>query len=228
MIALFASAARVARKKTLSHSNPLHCRRALRAPSTVCGFECESVSSYRTVPFPISTSRLFSKTQECATMSRNGWFDGVPETITALAGLFPGTFVEQQWLHHKPLKLGIRNDLVAAGTVSETEIGRALQFYCRRPMYLRSCIVGAVRIDLSGKPSGVVSETDAAHAATTLASIMSRREQKAKAAADNRVAKTEKPQSVSKPVPKKPAPTPNRDGIGALRLAAQKRRGAAA
>jgi sRNA-binding protein len=104
-------------------------------------------------------------------MSRNGWFEGVPETIAALAGLFPGAFVEQQWLPHKPLKLGIRDDLVAAGIVSETEIGRALQFNCHRPMYLRSCIAGAVRIDLSGKPSGVVSETDAVHAAYTLAKI---------------------------------------------------------
>src|SRR5262245_14767155 len=76
----------------------------------------------------------------------------LPKIIATLAHLFPA-FASEPWERHVPLKLGIHNDLFATGILTLTELSRALGSCCSRIMYLRACVVRAVRYDLNGKPA---------------------------------------------------------------------------
>jgi sRNA-binding protein len=67
-------------------------------------------------------------------------------------------------LEPKPLKVGIRNDIANFLDVNPRTIGYALGHYCGRAAYLLACTEGAIRVGLDGKPAGIVSAADAAHA----------------------------------------------------------------
>jgi ProP effector len=72
---------------------------------------------------------------------------------------FPKTFCEP----NRPLKIGIREDMVAAGFEPRVA-SRFLYKWTHAPRYLRTLIVGAERIDLNGEPAGTVAEDEATFA----------------------------------------------------------------
>jgi ProP effector len=70
---------------------------------------------------------------------------------------FPKCFV--RYPHpRQPLKIGIHKDVYAAlaSVVSRRQLHRALAAYTNDPAYREQLKAGAVRIDLSGEPAGVV------------------------------------------------------------------------
>ena len=80
-----------------------------------------------------------------------------PATVLpALIEAYPACF---DWEDPRPLKIGIHQDLVAAG-FEKAAIKRALARYCNRPLYRRALQAGAVRVDLQGQASGVVAEDE--------------------------------------------------------------------
>ena len=52
----------------------------------------------------------------------------------------------------KPLKVGVRDDVIAAlnGAVTDKEVSLALRIYCGNVGYLKACTEGAERIGLNG------------------------------------------------------------------------------
>jgi sRNA-binding protein len=83
---------------------------------------------------------------------------GDPEkTITALAARFPSAFVADPVQSHRPLKIGIGNDLVAAGFPAR-EANAALKTYTGRPAYQRVVATGGYRVDLDGNAAGEVTD----------------------------------------------------------------------
>jgi sRNA-binding protein len=93
------------------------------------------------------------------------------DTIVALAELFPACFAVFQD-RRKPLKLGIREDLIAAmtGAITAKEASLALAIYCGNHGYRKACCkAGAPRIDLNGNTVGSVSAEEAANAKQRLA-----------------------------------------------------------
>ena len=100
--------------------------------------------------------------------------------IATLAARFPQCFtISEQG--HRPLKVNIRLDVIAAigATIAPQELGRALRWYTHNPVYLRSTIAGAPRIDLDGKLAGTVTVAEAAHAKELLAELKARAKQAA-------------------------------------------------
>jgi sRNA-binding protein len=79
------------------------------------------------------------------------------KTITALAARFPSTFVADPVQSHRPLKIGIGSDLVAAGFPAR-EANAALKTYTGRPAYQRVVATGGYRIDLDGNVAGEVTD----------------------------------------------------------------------
>jgi hypothetical protein len=49
--------------------------------------------------------------------------------IAALAAMFPAAFSAETWQEHRPLKVGIGNDLVARGVLGKREVNAALKRY---------------------------------------------------------------------------------------------------
>lgn len=68
----------------------------------------------------------------------------------------------------KPLKIGIQEDLLADEKLAKGKIKRALASYVRSPMYYKSLVSGADRVDLSGAAAGQVTEQEAEHAKAML------------------------------------------------------------
>ncbi|WP_295399284.1 ProQ/FINO family protein [uncultured Thiocystis sp.] len=81
-----------------------------------------------------------------------------------LAARYPACF---DWRQPRPLKIGIREDLLAVGH-PRPAIRRALVAYCSRVKYLKALRAGTPRIDLQGQPAGEVTEDDAADAQAML------------------------------------------------------------
>ena len=102
-----------------------------------------------------------------------------------LAARYPDCF---DWRQPRPLKIGIREDLLADGH-PRPAIRRALGAYCSRVKYLKALRAGTPRIDLQGQPAGEVTEDDAADAQARLSG-----------ATPMRQTRTERP--------KEPTPTP--------------------
>lgn len=68
-----------------------------------------------------------------------------------------------------PLKIGIREELIAAcPDLSKRSIRRALKKWCRSNPYLKAVAEGVTRIDIYGRPAGVVTSEQQAHAMTRL------------------------------------------------------------
>jgi sRNA-binding protein len=101
--------------------------------------------------------------------------------ITVLAELFLA-FTADSWEPHRPLKLGIGQELVALGILTETEVNATLRLYTNRLMYRRSIVLGAVRVDLDGRVVGEVTLDEAAHAKAAVTAIEARQRCRAKAA----------------------------------------------
>jgi ProP effector len=77
--------------------------------------------------------------------------------IAALAAMFPAAFSAEPWQEHRPLKVGIGNDLVARGVLGKREVNAVLKRYVDRLMYQKCLAAGAQRVDLEGNVAGEVS-----------------------------------------------------------------------
>jgi ProP effector len=85
--------------------------------------------------------------------------------VELLCETYPQTFA---FAKPKPLKIGIQEDLVADGKLSQTKIKRGLASYVRAFGYLKSQTDGTARINLAGEAEGAVTAGEAAHAASKL------------------------------------------------------------
>jgi ProP effector len=84
------------------------------------------------------------------------WLKHVLDEV-ALAARFPSTFVADPVQSHRPLKIGIGNDLVAAGFPAR-EANAALKTYTGRPAYQRVVATAGYRVDLDGNVAGEVTD----------------------------------------------------------------------
>jgi sRNA-binding protein len=90
-------------------------------------------------------------------------------TRTKLAEMFPAAIPSNGVSWRKPLKVGIKDDLMRVATGgSAREIFNFLAAFTSGPKYLRSCTIGAARVDLRGRPCGTVMEPQARHAVAKL------------------------------------------------------------
>jgi sRNA-binding protein len=124
----------------------------------------------------------------------------------------------------RPLKLGIHTDILAVldGAVTPRELSRALRRYVSNTYYLRMMAAGAARIDLGGRPAGVVTADEAATAAVRLTSYTVNRKRQTAATA---VVTPAPPAPEIAPVLQMPPPQqPNRISLDDLRQAARLRR----
>src|SRR5258708_36965420 len=110
--------------------------------------------------------------------------------ILALAALFPAAFSAQPWRAHRPLKVGIGNDLVARGVLGAREINAALKRYVDRLMYQKCLAAGGARVDLDGNVAGEVSRGQRCRASRLVARIKA--QQQAETAAANGKAESER------------------------------------
>ena len=106
--------------------------------------------------------------------------------ISLLAEKWPSCFsiIESG---RRPLKRGIREDVLAAlgGAISAGKVSAALRWYVSSPEYQRRLVHGAWRVDLNGKPVGIVSQEDEAHARAQLAAIEAKRAECASASSNS-------------------------------------------
>jgi len=95
----------------------------------------------------------------------------IERNIAALAVAFPRAFsTEPEQM--KPLSIGIKQRIYGRCTLSNREIGDALRRYTRRVAYLHAIVEGAVRVDLDGTASGIVTAKEATHAAEEIKGIL--------------------------------------------------------
>jgi ProP effector len=89
--------------------------------------------------------------------------------IEELCQRYPKTFTHEPD-DVRPLARGIHKAIVAdAPDLPASIVSQALAIYVAWLPYMRACIAGAPRIDLSGDPAGVVTEKEAMYAAQRLA-----------------------------------------------------------
>jgi sRNA-binding protein len=100
---------------------------------------------------------------------RRGYADGVAG-IALLEERWPRAFFVPEH-RRKPLKVGIRQDIVAAGLGDLTpgQLSNALRVYCRNRRYLERLRPNAARVDLNGEFAGYVNAVDAKRATEDLA-----------------------------------------------------------
>jgi sRNA-binding protein len=91
--------------------------------------------------------------------------------IAALAALFPTVFSAEPWRAHRPLKVGIGNDLVERGVLGAREVNAALRRYVDRLMYQKCLAAGGARVDLEGNVAGEVSREQRCRAERLVARI---------------------------------------------------------
>jgi sRNA-binding protein len=106
------------------------------------------------------------------------------QAVAAVIALLAETFQKCFSVHEgrrRPLKLKIHLDIQAAldGAITPAELHKALGMYCSNPVYLGHTRKGAWRLDLDGKPAGIVTADEEAHAQATLAGIRAKREARA-------------------------------------------------
>src|SRR5258708_39875923 len=78
--------------------------------------------------------------------------------IAALAALFPAVFSAEPWRAHRPLKVGIGNDLGGRGVLGAPEGNAAFKRYVDRLMYQKYLAGRGAPLDLQGKVAGEVSK----------------------------------------------------------------------
>jgi sRNA-binding protein len=157
--------------------------------------------------------------------------------IAALAAMFPAAFAAETWQEHRPLKVGIGNDLVARGVLGKREVNAALKRYVDRLMYQKCLAAGGARVDLEGNVAGEVSNEHRSRAERLVARIEVR--QLAETAAAKAAAESEKAvrhtamsssafngKAVFMPLPAQTTPPSGsgRLGLADLKRAAQERR----
>ena len=104
------------------------------------------------------------------------------EIRDALAALFPNAFSAEPWRVHRPLKVGIGNDLVARGVLGARELNAALSRYVDRLMYQKCLAAGGARVDLDGNVAGEVSREQRCRAKRLVARFKARQLAEAAAA----------------------------------------------
>jgi sRNA-binding protein len=102
--------------------------------------------------------------------------------IAALAALFPAAFSAEPWQAHRPLKVGIGDELVARGVLGAPEVNAALKQYVDRLMYQKCLAAGGARFDLEGNLAGEVSSEQRCRARRLVARIKARQLTQATAA----------------------------------------------
>jgi len=132
--------------------------------------------------------------------------------ITLLAERFPKCFSVFE-RDRKLLKVGIDRDIVArAPDIAEADLAHALRLYTGNVHYLALGIVGAPRFDLDGNEAGTVTPDQAEATAARHAIALRRRAARRQA----RLAQKAPPPTITS--------SPKRDGLAALKAAAQARR----
>jgi len=140
------------------------------------------------------------------------------EAVAALRILleqFPDCF---DWNDHRPLKIGIHQDLVTRGVDRRTaRIG--LSRYCRQIGYHHALVEGATRIDLDGPPAGIVTPQEARFAKKNYVAML-------EAAVTKQKGRRERPRpAVIEPAAAAPAVASSaRLGLAELRTAGRQRR----
>jgi sRNA-binding protein len=142
----------------------------------------------------------------------------IENTIAALAAKYPETFFVFE-RRRRPLKVGIRAELMVVCPELRRSIGRALGFYCRNSYYLRAVAAGGVRIGLDGLPAGEVTASEAAWAEEQAAA-----EEKRQRARRNATARAPRKAPVSAPRAGSPTSRSLGTSLSGLRAAAQERR----
>ena len=109
--------------------------------------------------------------------------EDIKAALTLLAETYPDCFTAEQYLPHRPLKIGIDRDLAeCCPALNARERGGVMRFYVSGVMYLQSLVEGAGRVDLDGNVCGEVTASDAEHARSRVAGIMAARDAQAAAA----------------------------------------------
>ncbi len=156
--------------------------------------------------------------------------------IATLAALFPAVFSAEPWQAHRPLKVGIGDELVARGVLGGREVNAALKQYVDRLMYQKCLAAGDARIDLDGNVAGEVSSEQRCRAERMVARIKARQSAGAaavKAEAESKEAARQAPaipsmldrRPVVMPPPRgTPSTSSHRLGLADLKRAAQERR----
>lgn len=110
--------------------------------------------------------KKFNPAEDKARKPKPKWLDYVQYGVELLKIYFPSSFKAASEV--KPLKKGIKQDLVKRlGTIDciVTEdkacMVKSLAYYVNTTAYHKSVVEGAMRIDLDGKPAGVVSSEEA-------------------------------------------------------------------
>ncbi len=119
--------------------------------------------------------------------------------IAMLAEHFPTIFILERWQPHKPLKIGIKEDIATAGIIPAEDIGPTLRLYVQRLMYQRALAAGGSRYGLDGEPCGEVTAEQAAGAAIVATHIEAVAQTRGAAVIAAR--KTNKPRKVRKVFP---------------------------
>jgi sRNA-binding protein len=152
--------------------------------------------------------------------------------IAALAAMFPAAFSAEPWQEHRPLKIGIGNDLVARGVLGKRVVNAALKRYVDRLMYQKCLAAGGARVDLEGNVAGEVSNEHRSRAEMLVARIEARQLAETAAESEKAVRHAAMPSSafnnkaVFKPLPPQTTPPSGSGGLGLadLKRAAQERR----
>jgi ProP effector len=157
--------------------------------------------------------------------------------IAALAALFPAAFSAEPWQAHRPLKVGIGNDLVARAVFGAREVNAALKRYVDRLTYQKCLAAGGARVDLDGNVAGEVSSEQRCRAERMVGRIEALQWAEAAAAKAEAESKEAVRQAAGPPsvldgrvivMPPPAEPTPStgsgRLGLADLKRAAQERR----
>jgi sRNA-binding protein len=91
--------------------------------------------------------------------------------IAALVAAFPLAFATEPE-QIKPLSIGIKQRIYARCTLSHRKVSDALRRYTGRVAYLHAIVEGAVRVDLDGTATGIVTAKEATHAAEEIKRIL--------------------------------------------------------
>jgi sRNA-binding protein len=144
----------------------------------------------------------------------------------------------------RPLQIGIRDLIIAAGTIEPDQFNLALQFYCRSTSYLVATARGGARIGLDGQPAGEITPEQQAGAAKAVAAHWARQAARKAAARQAEAPMSALPplcercgrghdignpcHAPTAPIPEVPAGPKRRLGLADLRQLAQVRKQAAA
>ena len=127
------------------------------SPASVQSVPAETISSI--VPEPIVPEISAADRKKAKSRAANR------AAVELICETYPQTFC---FAKPRPLKIGIQEDLVADGKLSQTKIKRGLASYVRAFGYLKSQTDAAPRINLLGEAEGAVTADEAAHALTKL------------------------------------------------------------